>query len=553
MDPLNPSNPPIRNLQLDAGNQGAFLNLSRGLANDVGSNVPDIANADLGNQIMQLLQTYQQYGQNTQNNAQREQVTRTQNTPQSLIGASPSLQEGARSASVQALQPTIAGAQNIVTGANNAITNAKNYLQSLESTKNAQRDDARSILKDIITNYGGDEILHYAVSHKDEIDALEKQAGYPKGFLAQSGQTIKDRELKLKEDKITSIEDQLYGGLSTPTATAVRARVAKFSTEPVITNFSTVQEGYNFAKSLSDTTQNPADDQALIYSLAKALDPGSVVREGEYATAQKYAQSWIQAYGKGITQALAGTGFLSEDARRNIKKTIEQKYQASKRSYDNLYNQYKTGINNLTGRGDGEQFLIDYITPTQDASREYTDEEFRSLAKKAASQGMSLEETLQQLNESKSVKNKDRGLQVLQDFRGAFPKAGSPTSSAGSTQKLAEAIGKVESSGNYQAVSPVNRNGERAYGKYQVLASNIPVWTKEVLGRALSVAEFLKDTVAQDKVALAKIGSLLNKHGNPADVASVWFSGRPLTGNQSKDITGVSVPQYVQKVLKNLG
>lgn len=162
-----------------------------------------------------------------------------------------------------------------------------------------------------------------------------------------------------------AVSEQLYSGLSSATATAVRGKVGKFSSEPLVQNFATIQEGYNFASSLSDTTKNPADDQALIYSLAKALDPGSVVREGEYATAQRYAQSWVNAYGKGVEQALLGTGFLSEQARRNIKQTIKQKYEASKLSYDNTYKQYSNSINTLTGRSDGTSFLEDYyIEPT---------------------------------------------------------------------------------------------------------------------------------------------------------------------------------------------
>jgi hypothetical protein len=159
----------------------------------------------------------------------------------------------------------------------------------------------------------------------------------------------------------TSTPDaQLYAGLSTKTATAVRAKVAAFKTEPIVQNFAIIQEGRNFASSIADATKNPADDQALIYALAKALDPGSVVREGEYATAQKYAQSWVKAYGKGVEQAIAGTGFLSQEARKNIKRTIETKFSSSQKSYDNLYNQYNGGINNLTGRSDGDRFLIDY-------------------------------------------------------------------------------------------------------------------------------------------------------------------------------------------------
>ena len=167
----------------------------------------------------------------------------------------------------------------------------------------------------------------------------------------------------LKLQKGAGTEEQLYGGLSSATATAVRGKVSQFKTEPIIQNFATIQEGYVFASSLPDKTTNPADDQALIYSLAKALDPGSVVREGEYATAQKYAQSWIKSFGAGVEQAILGTGFLSEEARKNIKKTIESRFNASKTSYNNLYERYSFGIENLTGRNDGELFLVDYSLP----------------------------------------------------------------------------------------------------------------------------------------------------------------------------------------------
>jgi dsDNA-binding SOS-regulon protein len=173
--------------------------------------------------------------------------------------------------------------------------------------------------------------------------------------------------------------EQLYTGLKSTTATAVRAKVGAFKSETMVTNFSTIQDGYNFAKSISSTTTNPADDQALIYSLAKALDPSSVVREGEYATAQKYAQSWVSAYGKGVSQALAGTGFLSTKARENIKKVIEAKYLSSKKSYDNVYKQYIDGINSLTGRNDGSKFIVDYSTTNTTDLSTISNEDFYGL------------------------------------------------------------------------------------------------------------------------------------------------------------------------------
>lgn len=180
-------------------------------------------------------------------------------------------------------------------------------------------------------------------------------------------------------DPIPGEDPGLYEGLDSKTATAVRSVVSGWKSEPVVQNFAVIQEGKDFATSIADDTKNPADDQALIYALAKALDPGSVVREGEYATAQKYSQSWISAYGKGIEQALLGTGFLSQEARANIKKTIVQKYGASKKSYDNLYNQYAGNINNLTGRSDGDRFLRDYRIESSPSENELSDEEAYNL------------------------------------------------------------------------------------------------------------------------------------------------------------------------------
>lgn len=189
--------------------------------------------------------------------------------------------------------------------------------------------------------------------------------GYKGTFTQYQNEDANRKQKAITPGSVVAPGDdpQLYSGLSSATAAAVRAKVNQFKSEPTIQNFAVVQEGKNFASSISNTTTNPADDQALIYALAKALDPGSVVREGEYATAQKYAQSWISAYGKGVEQAILGTGFLSETARTNIKKTIEQKFAASKVSYDNLYGKYAANIGALTGRGDGTRFLTDYQTP----------------------------------------------------------------------------------------------------------------------------------------------------------------------------------------------
>jgi len=114
---------------------------------------------------------------------------------------------------------------------------------------------------------------------------------------------------------------------------------------------------------------------------------------------------------------------------------------------------------------------------------------------------------------------------------------------------IMKAIAQQESGGNYGAIGPKTASGDRAYGKYQVMAANIPSWTKQALGRSYTVNEFLKNPAIQDAVARFKMSSSFQQYKNPADVASVWFSGRPVANNMSKDVTGTSVPKYVKNVV----
>ena len=115
------------------------------------------------------------------------------------------------------------------------------------------------------------------------------------------------------------------------------------------------------------------------------------------------------------------------------------------------------------------------------------------------------------------------------------------------------ALGTIESGNNYSALGPDTGKG-RAYGRYQVMDFNIPVWTKEVLGSPLTPDQFLRDRNAQDAVARAKFGQYVEQYGNPYDAASVWFSGRPMAeAGGASDVTGTSVPQYVGRFANALG
>jgi hypothetical protein len=117
-----------------------------------------------------------------------------------------------------------------------------------------------------------------------------------------------------------------------------------------------------------------------------------------------------------------------------------------------------------------------------------------------------------------------------------------------------EAIATIESGGNYSAIGPRTRAGDRAYGRYQVMGRNIGPWTMDALGRALSPSQFLASPTAQDAVFDRQFATSMMRYGNMNDAASVWFTGRPFSmGAGARDSLGTSGAQYVDRFRSALG
>jgi hypothetical protein len=124
---------------------------------------------------------------------------------------------------------------------------------------------------------------------------------------------------------------------------------------------------------------------------------------------------------------------------------------------------------------------------------------------------------------------------------------------AETVRRARDAIGQIESSNRYDAVGPVTK-GDRPYGRYQVMGTNVRPWTLAATGEALSPEEFLKKPEVQDKVFDHFFGTALAHHGTPEDAASVWFSGRPLAQTHGeRDVLGTSVPEYINKFQRLMG
>jgi hypothetical protein len=113
----------------------------------------------------------------------------------------------------------------------------------------------------------------------------------------------------------------------------------------------------------------------------------------------------------------------------------------------------------------------------------------------------------------------------------------------------ASRIAGIESSGRYDALGPVaNQQGDRAYGKYQVMGANVGPWTQEVLGKPMTPQEFIATPQAQEAVFKAKFGQYAQKYGSEEAASRAWFAGEGGMNNpNASDVNGMTVQRYAQK------
>ena len=158
-------------------------------------------------------------------------------------------------------------------------------------------------------------------------------------------------------------------------ATRVDSKVRAFDANPLVKRIVTQAEAVQFIRLLDINTENPADDQGLIYAYAKAMDPESVVREGEYATVMKYAQSWAKSFEFDAKRMFSETPFLTPTARQNMRDTITKKFKAGQQQYQTLRKEYARQLNTIVGNENGGDYLTDYSSgfPTESPSSETTD------------------------------------------------------------------------------------------------------------------------------------------------------------------------------------
>lgn len=313
-------------------------------------------------------------------------------------------------------------------------------------------------------------------------------------------------------------------GLDSSTLSKVQTLANSFDGQPIVKDFNALQEKKMVLDQLVNNGVGGPGDLAIVYEFMKALDPTSVVRETEYANAAQSGNIFSGIFSKFNGYFKETGGQLPANVKEAFLNIIGQKYDIKSQQYANIRDEFGRRINKITGASDGIDYLTNYMSGGSSGGENDP-------------LGLGIE--------MGQNSNDPLGLNFNQDL--STSEKGSPV------DKIAHAIGMVESSGNYKAIGPTTRTGDKAYGKYQVMGANIPAWTKEALGKSLTISEFLNDPRAQDAVANYKMSQYFKQYGNAADVASMWFSGRPanIAGNAA-DVTGTNVPEYIKRVYKYL-
>lgn len=122
-----------------------------------------------------------------------------------------------------------------------------------------------------------------------------------------------------------------------------------------------------------------------------------------------------------------------------------------------------------------------------------------------------------------------------------------------SDPSYASAIASIESGGKYDVLGPRTKSGDRAYGKYQILGTNIGPWSREILGQELTPEQFIANPQAQDAVFQGKFGQYVAKYG-PEGAAQAWIGGPGGVGKlDRKDSLGTSIGDYSKKFMLALG
>lgn len=143
--------------------------------------------------------------------------------------------------------------------------------------------------------------------------------------------------------KISIAKAGVSGSGLTPSQinSTVNSIASAFDNEPLVKEYNTIKRNVDTFNSLGTSA---TDDIQRVYTFAKVADPNSAVKEGEYASIEKYAQAVLQRVGLKVSRVFNATGILTPEARTAMGSTLNTSLQASQRAYQQVASEYQRQV-----------------------------------------------------------------------------------------------------------------------------------------------------------------------------------------------------------------
>ena len=129
----------------------------------------------------------------------------------------------------------------------------------------------------------------------------------------------------------------IYEGEPTVDQDAILSARKEFTSLPVVKAFTTQTTAYGRVISSAEDP-SPAGDLALIFNYMKVLDPGSTVREGEFATAQESGS--VDDRTRGLYNRIVSGERLSDQQRADFADRATRLYSGAEQQYNDISGQY---------------------------------------------------------------------------------------------------------------------------------------------------------------------------------------------------------------------
>ncbi len=284
-----------------------------------------------------------------------EKLQNEKNDERLKINNDPWLSEGVRVSQLRKLDEKYEGRES----------NLLSRIQIMESQYDNARQDAQFLAGNIYSQAEAKQALQQDLIFK-AIDIAENRVEAEQKLILELAKNQGTDKLLSPTEAATlgvpygttesqaagmGITPSKYNDQLTPTQinSSVNAIAGAFDNEPIVKAYNTVQEGFQTINSIGVNTSSPADDIAFIYAFAKIMDPNSVVREGEYNTIQKYAQTWADNFNFSAKRIFSNTNFLTADAKQKMLNALSPKVQTITGQYNNLYSEYQRQVNDAYG------------------------------------------------------------------------------------------------------------------------------------------------------------------------------------------------------------